>query len=179
MLEFLGFGKSKHEPSETVFAVSNTPDAEPSPVQRDKVRVTLQTLLKRHGIPPSWLAVELLAHSSAVSAHGPAPWVVQVTVLQWHTGFGQYLVALQRELLDALKRFDPAGHPMLYAVHWVYAPNCGCPYTALPSAAFWDASVAELEGKPAKPSKTAKAAMPPPCEVDDDGFAATQMREDN
>ena len=185
MLEFLGFGKHKHDASDTAFSTRTLAAIAPSASQRDIVRITLQTLLKRHGIAPSWLAAELLPLSGP---HEPDAWIIQIAILQWHTGFGQYAMAIQKELLDNLKRIEQGPQHTPYTVHWVYAPDCGCPYTTVPSAAFWDASPAELAGSlvhkaaaniPAK-NKTGKASKPVAHEPDDDdnGFAATQMRED-
>ncbi|OYT92025.1 MAG: hypothetical protein CFE43_10710 [Burkholderiales bacterium PBB3] len=193
MLEFLGFGKHRHDASDTAFSTRTLAGAAPTASQRDIVRMTLHTLLKRHGIAPSWLAAELLPLSSPQE---PDAWVIQIAVLHWHTGFGQYAMALQKELLDNLRRIDQSAHHAPYTVHWVYAPDCGCPYTTVPSAAFWDASPAELAGElageraptaPEKPvakaptkGKASKATKPAADEGDDDdtGFAATQMRED-
>ncbi|OYU44321.1 MAG: hypothetical protein CFE44_13575 [Burkholderiales bacterium PBB4] len=185
MLEFLGFGKTKGDASDTVISTRTLSAVAPSAAQRDLVRVALHTLLKRHGIPPSWLAAELLP---IASPQEPDAWIIQVAVLQWHTGFGQYLVALQKELLDSLKRIEQGPHQTHYSVHWVYAPDCACPYTALPSAAFWGASAADLATeepealaeKPAKAgkSKAAKPGKPTTTDEEDDGFAPTQMRED-
>jgi hypothetical protein len=183
MLEFLGFGKSKGDASDTVISTRTLSAVAPSAAQRDIVRVALHTLLKRHGIPPNWLAAELLP---IASPQEPDAWIIQVAVLQWHTGFGQYLVALQKELLDSLKRIEQGPHHTHYSVHWVYAPECGCPYTALPSAAFWGATAAELATeapkveaeKPVKTVKTRAAKAGKPSDEEDDGFAPTQMRED-
>ena len=182
MLEFLGFGKHRHDASDTTISTRTLAAAAPSASQHDIVRITLQTLLKRHGIGSGWLAAELLPLSGP---HEPDAWVIQIAVLHWHTGFGQYAMAIQKELLDNLKRIDQGPHHAPYTVHWVYAPDCGCPYTTIPSAAFWDASPAELASTPApKPSakapkkgKASKAAADGGDE-DDTGFAATQMRED-
>ena len=140
MLEFLGFGKTKHDASDTAFSTR-----------------TLSGLA--HGIAPHWLAAELLPVSSPQE---PDAWIIQIAVLQWHTGFGQYLVALQKEFLDSLKRIEHGPQHHHYTVHWVYAPDCGCPYTTLPSAAFWSVPADREEEE----------------EDDDNGFAATVMRED-
>ena len=159
MLEFLGFGKTKHDASDTAFSTRTLSGLAPSATQRDIVRIGLQTVLKRHGIAPHWLAAELLPVSSPQE---PDAWIIQIAVLQWHTGFGQYLVALQKEFLDSLKRIEHGPQHHHYTVHWVYAPDCGCPYTTLPSAAFWSVPADREEEE----------------EDDDNGFAATVMRED-
>lgn len=157
MLKFLGFGKSKHDASDTEFSTRTLAAMAPTANQRDIVRITLHTLLKRHGIPPGWLAAELLPVSNTEE---PDAWIIQMTVLHWHTGFGQYAVALQKELLDNIQRIDHGSHHAPYVVHWIYASDCGCPYTSVPSAAFWSAPAADAQ------------------DDDDHGFAATQLHPD-
>ena len=154
MLDFLGFGKTRHEEVDTAISTRTLAGAAPSANQRDIVRITLQTLLKRHGIAPSWLAAELIPISSPQE---PDAWLIQIAVLHWHSGFGHYAVALQKELLDNLKRIDHGPRHAPYTVHWVYAADCGCPYTTVPSAAFWGATPVETE----KQNKSAPKVLAP------------------
>ena len=72
MLEFLGFGRAKHEPVEagdTVPVARPLPSDYPTPTQREMLRLTLHTLLKRHGIPAAWLGAEM----GAFPMHHVAP----------------------------------------------------------------------------------------------------------
>ncbi len=171
MLEFLGFGRSK---SEVADAEDTRPVARhvfgdiPTPTQREMVRLTLHTLLKRHGIPAAWLAAEI---GPFPTTDVPEGIVLRLVVVHWHPGFGLYATALQQELMEGLKRFDPTATANKYHVHWKFPQDCGCPHPHLPEPHYW-----------AAPEPRPKFDLPSrPVDNDDDdhdnGFAATQLHD--
>ena len=186
MLEFLGFGRSKNEVSDntdTMPATRPMPGEYPTPTQREMVRLTLHTLLKRHGIPAPWLGAEMGAFPTA---YDPEAILIQLVVQHLHPGFGLYGPALQNELLEGLKRFDPAANATRYHIHWKFSAESGCPHTALPQTGYWT----QPTPSPAPPPPPAPQMQPMPAHKpkfdlpdlgeDDDpdnGFAATQMHD--
>jgi hypothetical protein len=182
MLEFLGFGRSKnevHDNTDTIPATRPMPGEYPTPTQREMVRLTLHTLLKRHGIPATWLSAEMGAFPTGFD---PEAILIQLVIQHWHPGFGLYAPALQSELMDGLKRFDPAANATRYHIHWKFAAESGCPHNALPDSSYWTspapvaAAVLQMQAMPAhKP----KFDLPDPDDDDDsdNGFAATQMHD--
>lgn len=182
MLEFLGFGRGKGDATEhadTQPATRPVPGEYPTPMQREMVRLTLHTLLKRQGIPAAWLGAELSTHPTSSD---PDAIALLLVIHHWHPGFGLYAPAIQTELMDGLKRFDPAATAARYLIHWKFSADCGCPHSALPDTSYWTspapvaAAVLQMQAMPAhKP----KFRMPDPREDDDpdNGFAATQMHD--
>ena len=182
MLEFLGFGRTKSattEHADTVPATRPLPGEHPTPTQREMVRLTLHTLLKRHGIPVAWLGANLGPFPTDDEAEGV---LLQLVIQHWHPGFSLYAPALQNELMEGLRRFDPTANAARYHIHWKFAADCGCPHGVLPATGYWTspaplaASLAPMQPMPAhKP----KFDLPDPREDDDPdtGFAATQMHD--
>jgi hypothetical protein len=120
------------------------------------------------------------------TAEEPEGILLQLVVQHWHPGFGLYAPALQHELMDGLKRFDPHATPSKYHVHWKFSLDCGCPHTSLPDSSFWAASPATADSP--KPALQAQSTPVPPPKFDlpnspdddddlDNGFAATQMHD--
>lgn len=181
MLEFLGFGRTKGDTSEhadTLPATRPLPGEHPTPTQREMVRLTLHTLLKRHGIPANWLGAEIAAFPTA---YDPEAILLQLVIQHWHPGFGLYAPAIQSELMEGLRRFDPAANATRYHIHWKFSAECGCPHSALPAANYWNtvqASAAARKMQP-MPAHKPKFNLPDPREDDDpdNGFAATQMHD--
>ena len=182
MLEFLGFKRSKnevHENTDTLPATRPMTGEYPTPTQREMVRLTLLTLLKRHGIPANWLNAEI---SAFPTIRDPEGLLLQLVVLHWHPGFGLYATAIQTELMDGIKRFDPAANAIRYNIHWKFPPESGYPHTVLPEMGYWT-SPAPL-ATAAAPVQTISASKPkfdlPDLGEDSDadtGFAATQIHD--
>jgi hypothetical protein len=207
MLEFLGFGRAKndahntHDNTDTIPATRPMPGEYPTPTQREMVRLTLHTLLKRHGIPVNWLGAEMGAFPTAVD---PDAILLQLIIQHWHPGFGLYAPALQSELMEGLKRFDPTATATRYHIHWKFAQDSGCPHASLPESAYWTQPAAAA--KPAVRAAPLASATPvaplpmqpmpahrpkfalPESQADhhsgddgdddpDQGFAATQMHD--
>ncbi len=182
MLDFFGFGRAKGdstEHSDTLPATRPAPGEYPTPTQREMVRLTLHTLLKRHGIPATWLGAEMGAFPTAFDADGV---LIQLVVQHWHPGFGLYAPAIQNELMEGLKRFDPTANTTRYHMHWKFSADCGCPHSALPESSYWTSpapvAAAVLQMQP-MPTHKPKFELPDPREDDDpdNGFAATQMHD--
>lgn len=181
MLEFLGFGRTKSDTTEhadTLPATRPMPGEYPTPTQREMVRLNLHTLLKRHGIPINWLGADLVAFPTQ---NDPEAVLLQLVIQHWHPGFGLYAPALQAELMDGMKRFDPAANATRYQIHWRFSADCGCPHAALPASSYWtSAAPAPAVGLQAKPMSAHKPKFDLPDPQDDDpdnGFAATQMHD--
>lgn len=209
MLDFLGFGRAKadsharEEAQDTVPATRPAADEFPSATQREMVRLTLHTLLKRHGLPAGSVGAELTAFSTPSE---PEALLLQLVILKWHEGFVRYAPALQNELLEGVKRFDPTATGGKYVIVWRYATGAGQPELQLPDASYWSqpeghkgpssAPVAHpFSATPkapplAGPSLRQPTPMPPthfdlddPVDHDDDdddrdnGFAATQLHD--
>ncbi len=192
MLEFLGFGRNKAEAvdaGDTLPVPRPVPSEYPTPTQREMLRMTLHTLLKRHGIPATWLGVEMLAHPTPDEPDGI---LLQLIIGHWHPGFGLYAPALQHELLEGLKRFDASATASKYLLHWKFAADCGCPHHSLPEASYWTApephtapaapapSQPDLQMQPMPTHRPKKFDIPSLPDDDDDrdnGFAATQMHD--
>lgn len=182
MLEFLKFSRAKADQTDradTAPAARAAPTVYPTATQREMVRLTLHTLLKRHGIPASWLTAEVGALPTTNEPEGLS---LRLVIQHWHPGFGLYAPAIQTEMMEGLKRFDPAASATRYQIFWKFAADCGCPHSALPASGYWSDPVPKaLEVQPLQAEPVHKPKFDLPDRRDDDepdnGFAATQMHD--
>ena len=163
MFEFLGRGKNKSGTA----GEDHGPDTHLQTVQLDPtrievVRMALDGVLKLHGIPVSWIAVEVVP--VRIPGKGEAL-LLQLEVKHWHDALVLHAPALEQALLVGLHGFDPTDDETRYLLSWQFAPDCGCPHTRLPEPGFW------TSGKPAA------LAQDDTDDDDDHGFAATQAPE--
>jgi hypothetical protein len=185
MFDFLGRGKNKPENLVDDNVPSTAaPTKQISATQREMVRMVLHSVLKQQGIPGSWIGGEVVP----VRAPGQADaLLLQLEIKHWHDALVLHAPALQAELLAGLKRFDTQANHTGYLFSWKFSADCACPHTVLPEPAFWKTSKpsgeqSAIAAEGVKPT-TAKAPfdLPPRAihskEDDDNGFAATQMRD--
>lgn len=175
MFEFLSRGRAKGDKKEPDVGPSTMPQTmQFSATQRDMARLTLQHLLRHHAIPAQWIRGELVPIH--IPGEGDAL-LLQLEILQWNDALVLNAFALQNELLQGLRRFDPATNGTRYLFSWKFHPDCGCPYTALPDAAYWRTQTESTQAPAAvaSPPLPAHVAEPEPAD-DDHGFAPTQLR---
>ncbi len=185
MFNFFGLGRSK---SEKPVAAPPQPTPESlvnqlSSSQREMVRLTLLTVLKRQGIPANWIGVELMPIRTP---HHASALLLQLEVLKWHEALMQYVAVLQQELLEGFKRFDPDANSSKYLFGWKFSPDCGCPHTKMPEPSFWqsNAGAAPVPPKAAATATVATGTPKPKFDLPDrdedetdHGFVSTQINE--
>lgn len=181
MFDFLSRGRTKAQKAEA--GPSTSPHTvQLSATQRDMARLTLHHILKHHGIPAQWISGELIPIH--ISGQGEAL-LLQLEILQWHDALVLHAPALQQELLNGIRRFDPTANASRYLFSWKFSPQCGCPHTQLPDASLW-ATLTTPVVRPHVPSTpVAGSAFASPVrtspdlssteEDEDDGFAPTQI----
>lgn len=180
MFEFLSRGRSKGDKKGPDGGPSTMPQTmQFSATQRDMARLTLHHLLRHHAIPPQWIRGELVPIH--IPGEGEAL-LLQLEILQWNDALVQHAFALQNELLQGLRRFDPATNGTRYLFSWKFHPDCGCPHTVLPDATFWRTQTDPASTPAPAPVTSPRAPLPAmadvPEEADDDhGFAPTQLRD--
>jgi hypothetical protein len=195
MFEFLGRGKAKSDRAAADAGPSTMAQTvQLSATQREMVRMTLHGVLKLNGIPGSWVTGEVIP--VRIPGQGEAL-LIQLEVLHWHDALVLHAPVFQKELLDALIRFDPQTQRTRYLFAWRFAPYCGCPNTQMPDPATWNApetaklgpvaaSAARSAPRPRpaplsapEPAKAPIKRPPPPSDDDDDnnGFASTQLND--
>ncbi len=175
-----GSGAASASPAGT--PTNNT--AQHTNIQRELVRVVLKDIMRLHGIPLGWLGCEVIIISRRATEDELH---IHLVVMKWKERLLRYAPALERQLLTGLDRFDPSVDHSRYVVSWRFAPECGCPFTQMPSSDSWMKSEAAPEAKESvdildrrsarRPPKAAKAAIKPHAEPKpaSSDFSATQI----
>ena len=136
MFQFLKKKSPENAPPPSVSPVSLTPhnSQQRSDVRRELIRVVLKDTLRLHGIPFGWLACEVII---VARAPGEEELHIQLVVMKWNDQLLRYALALQRQLLLGLDRFDPSVDHSKYIVAWRFSPDCGSPFPLMPAPSIW------------------------------------------
>lgn len=119
-------------------------------VRKDLLKLAMRDTLTRNGIPPTWLAVDLLRTTSAKKEAGLH---VRFLVRHWEPRLLQHGVALEKEFTHRLLLLDPQARGWLMGFSWQFAldDTSACP--GLPHPKSWTA--------PPPPSAAAPLATTP------------------
>jgi len=125
--------------------VSTQQDSAPQSVQphtdikRELIRVVLKDTLRQQSIPYEWIGCEI---SNIATGTADEQFHIQLVVMKWSELLMRYAMALQKQLLRGLDRFDPAVDHSNYVFSWRFAPDCGCPFTVMPPPLLWSHGLA-------------------------------------
>lgn len=169
MFEFLGRAKNKADKTggdpgpSTQFQTVQL-----SATQIEMVHMTLQGVLKLHGIPGNWITGDVMPVH--IPGKGEAL-LLQLEVLHWHDALVLHAPALEQALLNGLRGFDPQESQTRYLFAWRFSPSSGCPHIQLPEPDFWKTSARVV----LTPTATAHIQLPEDGDDEDDGFAPTHI----
>jgi hypothetical protein len=135
-------------------------DGSDNAMRRQLVQVLLRDLLRKHGIAPQWIELQMLVVSRSSRGTGL---YVRLIVRHWDERLMNYASALQNALLVDIARFEPNASEWLHGISWQFEMTDSCPYTTLPDKAFWTET--------AKPTAPVMAAVSPAPAFDPSVFA--------
>lgn len=117
-------------------SVSTIEDGSDHAMRRQLMLLLLRDLMRRHGMPPVWIELQMLVVSSARRGEGL---YVRLVMKQWDERLIHHAQAFQNELLADLARFEPQFDSWMRGISWQLEMTDSCPYTELPGKTFWEA----------------------------------------
>lgn len=127
-------------------------DGSDNAMRRQLVQVLLRDLLRKQGIAPQWIELQMLVVSRSRRGTGL---YVRLIVRHWDERLMNYALALQNALQLDIARFEPNASDWLHGISWQFEMTDSCPYTTLPDKTFW----ADM-AKPATPARLAEPRTP-------------------
>ncbi len=124
-------------------------DGSDNAMRRQLIQVLLRDLIRRQGMAPQLIELQMMVVSSASRGTGL---YVRLVLKQWDARLLNHAQAFQNALLADIARFEPKASDWLHGISWQLEMTGSCPYTTLPGKAFWQA--------PAQPDKPATPALP-------------------
>lgn len=109
-------------------------DGSDNAMRRQLVQVLLRDVLRRHGIPPTWIECQMLLVSSRSRGSGM---YVRLVIRHWDDQLLNYAFAFQNVLLAEIARFEPKASEWLHGISWQFEMAETCPHTTLPDKSFW------------------------------------------
>ena len=103
------------------------------------VQVVMRDLLRRSGIPPTWIVCYPQAQNSR--SRGPGIFI-RLSVKHWDDRLIQHTFAFQKALLTDIVSFEPDAGAWLHGIAWQLEVAASCPCTELPHKDFWQADPA-------------------------------------
>lgn len=138
-------------------------DTAESATRRQLAQTLLLQVMRRNGLPPSWVECQILVLSSRTRgsvAH------LKLTLKHGDERLLQYIFAIQKELQKELLVTDPSASRWLNGVSWQLEIDNSCTRATMPDKAFWQPVIAAQEAKnqpqKAVPQTVATAAAPLP-----------------
>lgn len=109
-------------------------DGSANALRRQLIQVLVRDVMRRHGIPPSWLDCQMLLVSSRSRGEGM---YVRLVMKHWDLRLLTYAVAFQKSLMVEITRFEPRASDWLYGISWQLEVGDTCPYPELPDRSVW------------------------------------------
>lgn len=109
-------------------------DGSDNAMRRQLVLVLLRDVIRRHGIAPQLIELQMLVVSSASRGAGL---YVRLVLKHWDARLLNHAQAFQNELLADIACFEPKAGEWLHGISWQLEMTDSCPYTTLPDKAFW------------------------------------------
>lgn len=144
-------------------------DGSDNAMRRQLVLVLMRDVIRRHGIAPQWIELQMLVVHSASRGSGL---YVRLVLRHWDARLLNHAQAFQNELMADIGRFEPKAVHWLHGISWQLEMD-DCPYTTLPDKAFWQAPP-QAEAPPAVPvapvNHTAPDVEPAPSAAENDAL---------
>lgn len=105
-----------------------------SSVRKDLLKLVLRETLTRNGIPPTWLAADMLRTTSAKREPGLH---VRFLVRHWDPRLMLHGVAMEREFANRLLLLDPMAQSWLMGFSWQFVLDDTSECPALPHPTTW------------------------------------------
>ena len=109
-------------------------DGSDNAMRRQLILVLLRDVIRRHGMAPQLIELQMMVVSSTSRGTGL---YVRLVLRQWDARLLNHAQAFQNELLADIARFEPKAGEWLHGISWQFEMTDSCPYTTLPDKAFW------------------------------------------
>ena len=117
-------------------------DGSESAMRRQLVQVLLRDVLRKSGIPPSWIECHMLTVSSRSLGNGL---YLRLIVKHWDPRLMDYAFAFQNTLMSDIEKFEANASSWLHGISWQLELGDSCPYQTLPEKAYWQDPIAKPE----------------------------------
>ncbi len=136
MFKFPKRGAAATQPvvSDTVMPGAANSSRTGSDTERELVRVAFKDTLRATGVPTEWLTCEVRTIADKDAAQRLQ---VHLVIQRWSGHLLRYAMAFQTQLLQCLDRYEPSVDHSSYEWIWRFAPDCACPFPAMPAPEEW------------------------------------------
>ena len=105
-------------------------------VRREIVGLALRDVLRKFGMPGTWITASPQASTTARRERGLH---LHLSIREWHPELFVFLVAVERQVRARALRLDPFAAEWLTGISWKFDLVDDSPCPKLPSAEFWQA----------------------------------------
>lgn len=157
MFKFIKSGKSSQisEFPETTMVAQSGSTLQANDVQRELILIAYRDTLRMHGVPAQWLDCKII---NILNADGTERTQIQLIMKKWSGHVLRYAMALQRQLVQCLDRYEASVDHSEYEWVWKFDAACDSPFPDMPAPEEWAqkkmANEVRRSGPPFAPSGT-------------------------
>lgn len=133
------------------------PESDRDGTRREIVAMALRDVLRKSGIPPTWITANPQVSITAKRERGVH---LHLMIRDWHPQLLVFLVVIERQVRARTLRLDPFSAEWLTGMSWRFdlVDDTACP--SLPSAHFWQEYLRRMSQFASAPPGSAATSLP-------------------
>ncbi|MDE2418279.1 MAG: hypothetical protein KGN32_10785 [Burkholderiales bacterium] len=157
MFKFIRSARAKQDSQfpDTAMAIASGSTLQANDVQRELVLIAYRDTMRMHGVPAQWLDCKV---QTLVNGDGTERTQIQLIMNKWSGHVLRYAMALERQLVQCLDRYEANVDHSEYEWVWKFGAECDCPFPDMPAPEEWSQKKVANEVRRAGP---APASVPP------------------
>lgn len=163
MFKFMRSARAKQDSQfpDTAMAMASGSTLQANEVQRELILIAYRDTMRMHGVPAQWLDCKVV---NIANGDGTERTQIQLIINKWSGHVLRYAMALERQLVQCLDRYEASVDHSEYEWVWKFGPECDCPFPDMPAPEEWAQKKVANEVRRTGPT-TPSAAAPLPAAV--------------
>jgi len=159
MFKFMRSARAKQDSQfpDTAMAMASGSTLQANEVQRELILIAYRDTMRMHGVPAQWLDCKVI---NTANGDGTERTQIQLIMNKWSGHVLRYAMALERQLVQCLDRYEANVDHSEYEWVWKFSPECDCPFPDMPAPEEWAQKKVANEVRRTGPSAPASAAAP-------------------
>ena len=136
MFKFMRSARAKQDSQfpDTAMAMASGSTLQANDIQRELILIAYRDTMRMHGVPAQWLDCKV---TNIANGDGTERTQVQLIINKWSGHVLRYAMALERQLVMCLDRYEASVDHSEYEWVWKFSPECDCPFPDMPAPEEW------------------------------------------
>jgi hypothetical protein len=136
MFKFMRSARAKQDSQfpDTAMAMPSGSTLQANDVQRELILIAYRDTMRMHGVPAQWLDCKVI---NTANGDGTERTQIQLIMNKWSGHVLRYAMALERQLVQCLDRYEANVDHSEYEWVWKFGAECDCPFPDMPAPEEW------------------------------------------